>query len=574
MLLAASLAVAMVPAGVLADETGESLQEETMFIETDAPDETESQPAETESTKETQEQTAEEKEVESETETKSEAPDPDEKIKKTIQIKWDDNDDTDGVRPESIEVQLYADKEAKGEKVTLTVADQKEDDETIWEYIWEDLPKYAKDGDMTDEDLAEIEYTVKEEKVPLGYYISDEKLYRDGREVFTNTHKKINNTVSFANTVKVLDEKPTEDLDFEFVIEADPGHEGSELPEDMKDMPMPEGSEAQKKTTTVKGDGTGSFGQMSFSDLGVFFYKISEEKGKDEDYTYDDSVYYVRYTLKAVKNEIDLSRTGNLTTQQKIDVENGLIKETTYKLDAKRGILNEDGKVVSKIAFDNTYGHTDPDPDPEDDVKPLAYQLKVKKSIKYNDDIQPAVPETFTFILKPDASRSSLSDPTAQIPMPEGSGSDSASVSVTGEGTVSFEKIRFTKPGTYHYVVSESYDQVENYKYDGYDCDVIVTVTLNKEENKLEGSAEVIKKEKKISSSTASFTNGYGYGSGQTGPDGSGSGSGSGFGGSGSGGSNADTGDSTPVTPIMILMIAALLCAAGAGFALLRKKNK
>ena len=60
---------------------------------------------------------------------------------------WDDADDQDGKRPESIRVQLYADGKAQGEPVVLNTANK-------WSHIWSELDEKA--GGKV------VEYTVKE----------------------------------------------------------------------------------------------------------------------------------------------------------------------------------------------------------------------------------------------------------------------------------------------------------------------------------------------------------------------------------------------------------------------------
>ena len=64
---------------------------------------------------------------------------------------WDDADDQDGKRPESIQVQLYADGEAYGAPVTLRASDNPDDN---WKYTWTGLDERSEGK--------EIEYTVKE----------------------------------------------------------------------------------------------------------------------------------------------------------------------------------------------------------------------------------------------------------------------------------------------------------------------------------------------------------------------------------------------------------------------------
>lgn len=91
-----------------------------------------------------------------------------ETIEKLVVTKeWNDADNQDGIRPDSIMVQLYANGQEVGEAVELNA-------EGNWAHAWEGLDKYA--------DGKEIAYTVKEVEVPDGY-VSDV----DGLTI-TNTH--------------------------------------------------------------------------------------------------------------------------------------------------------------------------------------------------------------------------------------------------------------------------------------------------------------------------------------------------------------------------------------------------
>ncbi|WP_285017161.1 lectin-like domain-containing protein [Lactococcus garvieae] len=92
------------------------------------------------------------------------------KIPETININgiktWEDENDKDKIRPNSIKVNLFADGEAVGSKEVTS--------ETDWKYSFENLPKYNTSG-------KEIIYTVTEDKVD-GYETSIE-----GFDI-TNTH--------------------------------------------------------------------------------------------------------------------------------------------------------------------------------------------------------------------------------------------------------------------------------------------------------------------------------------------------------------------------------------------------
>lgn len=94
------------------------------------------------------------------------------KTERTVTKIWDDNNNNDNKRPDSIQVQLYADGWKVDEAVTLNEANH-------WTYTWKNLNKY--------EDGKEIQYTVEEVKVPEGYQemIQPDK---NGNFYITNIH--------------------------------------------------------------------------------------------------------------------------------------------------------------------------------------------------------------------------------------------------------------------------------------------------------------------------------------------------------------------------------------------------
>jgi serine-aspartate repeat-containing protein C/D/E len=102
----------------------------------------------------------------------------------TVNNVWNDNNDQDGLRPDSVTVQLYADGEASGDPVVLSKTNN-------WSYTWRDLEKYV--------DYERVNYTVKETNVPDGYTSS---VYGNDITGFTitNTHTPQTTSVS-ANKV-------------------------------------------------------------------------------------------------------------------------------------------------------------------------------------------------------------------------------------------------------------------------------------------------------------------------------------------------------------------------------------
>lgn len=92
-----------------------------------------------------------------------------ETIEKTVTKVWDDNNDQDGLRPDSIKVQLYQNGVAYDEEITLS-------DSNRWTYNFTNLPKY-KDGTLAN-------YTVEEISEVTGYHTK----YSSDTFTITNTH--------------------------------------------------------------------------------------------------------------------------------------------------------------------------------------------------------------------------------------------------------------------------------------------------------------------------------------------------------------------------------------------------
>ncbi len=108
----------------------------------------------------------------------------------TVKKVWEDADNQDGIRPDQVRVQLYADGKVSGDAVTLKK-------ENNWAYTWEDIPKYHA-GTTT-----EIVYSVDEVKTgvitgtdgPGTYAFAVTGDMAEGFTV-TNTHTPVKTTVT------------------------------------------------------------------------------------------------------------------------------------------------------------------------------------------------------------------------------------------------------------------------------------------------------------------------------------------------------------------------------------------
>ena len=96
-----------------------------------------------------------------------------EEIEVSVIKVWNDDNDYDGIRPDSIQVQLYANGTANGASVVLEEAN-------VWTYTWTELPKK--------EDGIDIIYTVEEVEVPKHYTMTIEKASNNNEFTITNSH--------------------------------------------------------------------------------------------------------------------------------------------------------------------------------------------------------------------------------------------------------------------------------------------------------------------------------------------------------------------------------------------------
>lgn len=86
---------------------------------------------------------------------------------------WDDQDNVEGLRPESIEFQLYKNGKAEGNPVALSAGSD-------WKVTFSNLPDKDSNGNL-------ISYTVKEVKVPTYYTVDKEEAqFVDGKATITN----------------------------------------------------------------------------------------------------------------------------------------------------------------------------------------------------------------------------------------------------------------------------------------------------------------------------------------------------------------------------------------------------
>lgn len=94
-------------------------------------------------------------------------------INKKVLIIWDDNNNKSKLRPNSVQVQLYANGMPYDPPTTL-------DRQNRWQYTWYQLPKYTQNN-------TEVRYTLEEVNVPFGYVVSRQIINANEVEMINST---------------------------------------------------------------------------------------------------------------------------------------------------------------------------------------------------------------------------------------------------------------------------------------------------------------------------------------------------------------------------------------------------
>ena len=239
-----------------------------------------------------------------------------EKITVKVEKSWVGDEDFD-VRPDKITVNLLADGEKAG---SVELSENNE-----WKYEFTDLNKY-KDG-------KEIEYTVNEILETAGY---TKEITGDQEEGYTiiNTFTPIKYDPPVIKEVTGEGADPNDTFTFKFERVT-------------AGAPMPNDEDADEMTATIKAKVVYEFGWMYLTKPGVYEYKITEVKGSNPQYKYDETEYNLKFTVKADENnQLTCELTVNGT---KVDFESQDAYQFKFVNEFRENITVE----VEKIWVDN-----------------------------------------------------------------------------------------------------------------------------------------------------------------------------------------------------------------------------
>ena len=244
---------------------------------------------------------------------------------------------------------------------------------------------------------------------------------------FTATQAKIGLTKSFTNP-ETKENWPV-DTSFTFDLDADSNTASVEK------NPMP----AATAVTATKDQPNVSFGDITFSKAGTYYYTVTERNGQVDGVSYDAASHTVAVVVSKDSNN------------------NALSANVYYDVTKNaEGTVPKDAKT--SLTITNTY-------------TPLKQTLQVTKAFNGWKDWNLFDDDKFTFTLTPE---------TAGAPMPAGKNGDKATASKKSPEAV-FGEITYTKEGTYEYQITETNDHLDGVSYDTTNHDVLVSVMKSKD---------------------------------------------------------------------------------------------
>ena len=253
---------------------------------------------------------------------------------------WDDQDNVEGLRPESIEFQLYKNGKAEGKPVALSAGNN-------WKVTFSNLPDKDSNGNL-------ISYSVKEVKVPAYYTVDKEEAeFVDGKATLTNKRTPETTEVTVK---KVWDDAKNQD---------------GLRPTTITLHLLANGEKVQ--TSTVSGEG--ETWSHTFTNLPVY------KNGQKIIYTVTEDIvanYTATIDGTTITNTYKPGKTSLTVTKKWDDAENqdGL-RPKTIKVQ-----LYADGQKLGKeveLSEGNKWSYTFSDLDEKKDGKTIQYTVKETK---------------------------------------------------------------------------------------------------------------------------------------------------------------------------------------------------
>ncbi|HJB85802.1 MAG TPA: hypothetical protein H9766_00285, partial [Candidatus Dorea faecigallinarum] len=286
-------------------------------------------------------------------------------------------------------------------------------------------------------------YTQTEKGKPTGVTSEDQA-------EFTNTYDPEETSYTPQIRKEITGDQRSEDQVFDFML----------TPDDQN----PAGASLAAPVTdkaSVTGEDIARFSTITFTEAGTYRFDLSEEKGTEAGYTYDESEWEL---------EIEVKDQGGFLM---------VTKNTYTKTDA-------DGQEVTsdeEATFTNEY-----------EVVPTGYTPTVTKAV--TGDVPEGRDADFRFAL------------TAREDNPEGAVLPAdTEVTIEGSGDADFDEIVFEQAGTYRFDITEINDKLTGYQYDG--SVWTLTVVVKDTEHNLGVESATYTRQDEATSDVAAFENHY-----------------------------------------------------------------
>lgn len=386
-----------------------------------------------------------------------------EKVTVPVEKKWDDADNQDGIRPESITVSLKADG-TEVQTATLNEANG-------WKYTFESTetaPLYKYKAVKQP-----ITYTVEETKVPEGYEMSQEG------NVITNKH-----------VPAVID---------------------LTVKKEWKDNDNNDGKRPASVTVTLKADGEG-IRQLTLNEDNKWTETVTSlpknKAGKEIKYTFEEMTvtdYTVEYS-EIVDGVVTITNTHddeliNITVIKEWKGDEGYDvrpEKVNVVLSDKKGYIANLSQPVTeetgwKTEFKNLHKYykgeeieyaADEEEIPVGYKKTLTTVEKNKeykitnefKPIKYDPPVKKEVTGDTSKANKNDTFTFKFEAVTEGAPMPEGGESGSMTATIKAGKEHEFGWMYLTEPGTYKYKITEVDEKKPGYKYSDKEYELVFTI--------------------------------------------------------------------------------------------------
>ena len=337
--------------------------------------------------------------------------------------KWDDENDKDGIRPDSLELTLNA-----PQGVTIPTPSIAKDGNT-WTYTWKGMPEKSAG--------AAIEYTVSEKTVPEGYKVIGKSTVDAGGTI-TNKHTSVNAQIA---GLKVLENYsgniPTGK--FFFTITGK-----SFVPENEA---ANSGDAADQSAQTDANNSTSDSASAPGTDAAV---EKAEAKSEEAQKAADEAA------ATAEKAQTTADEAAAKGSEDAAELQKAADDAKAAAEDAQN-VADEAAATAEEVQKSSEEGQKAEEAKSTDDSKAETDEIKADS--------------------KGTAEEAKAADST-EIPLPE-----KTKVTNTAEGTIAFGDIKFTEPGKYTYEITES-GSMDNVTNDSETTkEVVVTVTADADGN-------------------------------------------------------------------------------------------